>query len=1024
VAAALALVWGSALAVPRFTGSRSLVGRLGRAGLPRTVVPRFSVATVYRPCAPAVQDDAVPRMDCPGAPDLEAEEGLDALQQRITRAAEAGDHDGMHAAAVLELALGDTADRTLPRVVEPLTRLVAVEAHPAGALVDLAATYMVRAERTNSPLDLFAALDAAERAVRLEPRHPAGLFNRALALEALNLIDAAADAWREYLHVDSTSGWATEARRHATALRGTAIVTPPPTASDPELVAFARRAPQQARELGWDVLLAQWADAVLAGRAAEEPLRRAEVLGLALERRHGGDASLADAVRAIREKASDPAATLKLAHAHHWYAAGRAAWLEMEFAAADTLYGRAHSFRGTSRALDAWAAVDFASQLFGRRQEEAVQLAREAVATIDTVRYPALAARARWVQGTMRVRTAEPELGLALHRASAGLFLRAGEVENAVREVVNASEAEGVVGKRAEAYQSMYRRLATLRPYRGSHALHNALVLASRWTAEDGLPQASIRVGDEAVTIARRSGIRARVVEALEVRASVLTRSGDAAAARRDITEADSLARHLDSRGRNHFEATLRVARAATVVDSRPALADSLLTAALSKLSLAPARSLQALLLRADARAARGRSDSAVADLDSALVRINQQRTRPDGGLTRDVGEDARATLDRVVAKRVEEGRARDALALLERGLEALGQGGAAALPAQLPPGVVAVRFALTDDAVLAFTMAGGEVRATRTRVSRRELTEQLDQVVGALERRDDEAAIRPGLARLYDWLIRPIAPRLGGPGAVLVAIPEGILAGVPFTALLDSRSRRYLVQERLVRLAPSMLVAAGAQPGAAARGQAAFIQDPAFDAATYPHLRRLNGAEREFQALAGAPGLPPIRVPGSLARADTLRRLLPAVPVVYFAGHAVSDEIRPDSSFLVLAPGPGSDDRGKITAAEIARLRLPKLQLVVLSACSTLEPAPGGGGGFAGLSGAFLNAGARGVVGSLWQVNDGLTSELMRRFHGQYARSGDPAAALRAAQLEMLASGTARLRSPAAWAGFEYAGR
>ncbi|HEX9937299.1 MAG TPA: CHAT domain-containing protein [Longimicrobium sp.] len=933
----------------------------------------------------------------------------------------------MHAAAVLELALSDTADHTLPRVIAPLTRLAAVERHPAGVLADLAVAYMVRAGRTNSALDLYRALHAAERALQFDAGHQAALFNRALTLERLNLIDAAAGAWRAYLHADSTSEWAAEARRHASTLHGTEIVTPPSRARDSALATFAQRAPQEARELGWDKLLAQWADAVLAGRGADagEPLRRAEVLGLALERRRGGDASLIDAVRAIRAKASDRAATLRLAHAHRWYAAGRAAWLQAEHDAADTFYARARSYGGDSQPLDSWIKVDYAAEEFRqRRAAEALRLAREVVSGVDTLRYPAIGARGRWVLGTMQMRLGELETGFASTRSAGRLFFRAGEVPNGVRTGVNAIETQRALGKPAEAYDSIYRALILLRNHRRSHALHNALVVLTRWTAEDGLPLASIRIGDEAVTAARGTGIPARIVEALEARASVLTRSGNQAAAQRQLSEAEALVPRLDSLAHENFDATLRVARAVVAIRRDPAGAEKDLTAALRSLSRQPARYLQALLLRADARVAQGHTDSAVADVESALARIDQQRTRPDGGLTRDVGEDARATLDRVVAKRVEEGRARDALALLERGLEALGQGGAAALPAQLPPGVVAVRFALTDDAVLAFTMAGGEVYATRTRVSRRELTEQLDQVVGALERRDDEAAIRPGLARLYDWLIRPIAPRLGGPGAVLVAIPEGILAGVPFTALLDSSSRRYLVQERLVRLAPSMLVAAGAQPGAAARGQAAFIQDPAFDAATYPHLRRLNGAKREFQALAGAPGLPPIRVPGSLARADTLRRLLPAVPVVYFAGHAVSDEIRPDSSFLVLAPGPGSDDRGKITAAEIARLRLPKLQLVVLSACSTLEPAPGGGGGFAGLSGAFLNAGARGVVGSLWQVNDGLTSELMRRFHGQYARSGDPAAALRAAQLEMLASGTARLRSPAAWAGFEYAGR
>ncbi|HEX8246205.1 MAG TPA: CHAT domain-containing protein, partial [Longimicrobium sp.] len=113
----------------------------------------------------------------------------------------------------------------------------------------------------------------------------------------------------------------------------------------------------------------------------------------------------------------------------------------------------------------------------------------------------------------------------------------------------------------------------------------------------------------------------------------------------------------------------------------------------------------------------------------------------------------------------------------------------------------------------------------------------------------------------------------------------------------------------------------------------------------------------------------------------------------------------------------------GRLTAAQIAGMKLGGMDLVVLSACSTLND-PRGGGGFTGLGGAFLGAGARGVIGSLWEVNDDRTPELMRRFYAEYGKNGDAAAALRFAQLQMLRSKDAGQRSPSAWAGFEYQGR
>jgi CHAT domain-containing protein len=55
--------------------------------------------------------------------------------------------------------------------------------------------------------------------------------------------------------------------------------------------------------------------------------------------------------------------------------------------------------------------------------------------------------------------------------------------------------------------------------------------------------------------------------------------------------------------------------------------------------------------------------------------------------------------------------------------------------------------------------------------------------------------------------------------------------------------------------------------------------------------------------------------------------------------------------------------------------------------------------------------------------VDDERTVPLMVAFHREYADSGDPAAALRNAQLQMLRSGDHAKQSPSTWAGFRYVG-
>jgi tetratricopeptide (TPR) repeat protein len=82
---------------------------------------------------------------------------------------------------------------------------------------DLAAS-LIAAGPDDKPM-LEQAVAACDRALRIDPRSPDALFNRAKALEALERPDEAVAAYDHYLEVDSSSRWADEARRNADLLR-------------------------------------------------------------------------------------------------------------------------------------------------------------------------------------------------------------------------------------------------------------------------------------------------------------------------------------------------------------------------------------------------------------------------------------------------------------------------------------------------------------------------------------------------------------------------------------------------------------------------------------------------------------------------------------------------------------------------------------------------------------------------------------------------------------------------------------
>jgi CHAT domain-containing protein len=110
------------------------------------------------------------------------------------------------------------------------------------------------------------------------------------------------------------------------------------------------------------------------------------------------------------------------------------------------------------------------------------------------------------------------------------------------------------------------------------------------------------------------------------------------------------------------------------------------------------------------------------------------------------------------------------------------------------------------------------------------------------------------------------------------------------------------------------------------------------------------------------------------------------------------------------------------LTARDVLALDLRGPRLVVLTACRAAVAGAEGEGTWT-LAHAFLAAGVTTVVANLWEVDDRAGERLAVAFHRHLTAGAAPAAALRAAQLEMLASPDPRDRDPAAWAGFRVVG-
>jgi CHAT domain-containing protein/tetratricopeptide (TPR) repeat protein len=275
-------------------------------------------------------------------------------------------------------------------------------------------------------------------------------------------------------------------------------------------------------------------------------------------------------------------------------------------------------------------------------------------------------------------------------------------------------------------------------------------------------------------------------------------------------------------------------------------------------------------------------------------------------------------------------------------------------------------------------------------------------------------------------------------PGRRLIVVPDGLLYYLPFEALVHNG--HYLVEDHEISYNPSASLLGlwegdGGRSGYADQMELLAIGDPVFEA----YSRKRNGARQSPVARGfGLTQLPKTReevqhisdlfptdrrkmlIGKESTEAAIKREPLRRYRRLHFATHSLIDEQSPWRSGVVLTSG-GEED-GFLDVREISRLDLD-CDLVVVSACQTGRGKLLSGEGVIGLSRAFLYAGARSVIVSLWNVTDISTGRLMKSFYQHVTGGLSNAAALRRAKLQMIGDGKVT-RHPYYWSSFVMIGK
>lgn len=279
---------------------------------------------------------------------------------------------------------------------------------------------------------------------------------------------------------------------------------------------------------------------------------------------------------------------------------------------------------------------------------------------------------------------------------------------------------------------------------------------------------------------------------------------------------------------------------------------------------------------------------------------------------------------------------------------------------------------------------------------------------------------------RLWEIVIAPILD--AAPVDRLTLVPGDALSLLPLHAAWKEDAsiaigRRYALDDAVITYAPSARGLRFAQQAADQRtiSNILMVYDPS-----------LRNSGREIEAIA--PWFDQVKeLRRDHVSLEMVRTALSEYSVLHFSCHGSTSITDPLASFLSVA----SD--GNLTLRDLFEQRLRGTRLAVLSACETALVGTDIPEESIGLPSGLLQAGAAGVLGSLWPVGDAATRALMTRFYELWRGDGlEPADALRQAQQwvrdtcvpakeihfsEVISSGNEAHVHPTHWAAFTYTG-
>lgn len=270
---------------------------------------------------------------------------------------------------------------------------------------------------------------------------------------------------------------------------------------------------------------------------------------------------------------------------------------------------------------------------------------------------------------------------------------------------------------------------------------------------------------------------------------------------------------------------------------------------------------------------------------------------------------------------------------------------------------------------------------------------------------------------RLYQWMIQPIADDLQKAQIqTIIYAPDGQLRYIPLASLYDGK--QWLIENYAINHITAInLFRLGSQTVAQPRIIAAAFSQGAYNFNVGDQKFVFSGLPFAGKEVDNLVSIIPntTKLLNSSFQRTTITEPNQDYNIIHLATHAAFVSGKPEESFILL----GNGDR--LSLREIQNLKLPNIDLVVLSACQTaLGGLIGGGEEILGFGYQMQRTGAKAAIASLWEVSDGGTQALMDFFYGELRKQKySKVESLRQAQLSMISNAKSEFKHPYYWSAF-----